>query len=437
MASILAKFRSKRQEQSLPDQVRLLIAYAAEHHLLTGSTPEQDTALQSRIIAPLMAAMQKYNQDPGNPTNETDLLVAYSRLVAQTGEATGRSIFDSENSDRTLYGVGTWTAAFGVLVLITQSAWVIGHLGKWQDVVGTAALFFWGGLGSCVFLMKSLSDRVADHTFDSRLLQGYRTRIMLGGLLGAIIPFVFKLGPGTGEVNAAPAVVAFLSGLSIKVVYGALENTIDALAQRFNLGSIRKSQASDEAGRIAPITGSFVGQDDKPPGDQPGIKAGGQVSALANNARRSVAAEIIAALSGLGRYAGPITDELNPDAVQALQGFLGNNASSAEVTQLPPQLLLQWVRQGRTPADWRNNLSAGLSGTTSLIFRSADEIAANLKVLEALQKSGEARPSVNKDDPAAVDQELSAALRRYVAKHPELKAASFTQIVKVLTAPST
>ena|ERR1700730_2788515 len=82
MPGILALLRSKRQEPSLTEQVRLLIAYAAEHHLLTGSTPEQDTALQSRIIAPLMAAQQKYAQDPGNLTNETDLLILRTHVLS-------------------------------------------------------------------------------------------------------------------------------------------------------------------------------------------------------------------------------------------------------------------------------------------------------------------------------------------------------------------
>jgi hypothetical protein len=434
MASIPSLFRSKRQEPSVPEQVRLLIAYAAEHHLLTGNSPDQDAALNSRITEPLIVALQKYNEDPSDVANETGLQIAYSRLTGQTGEATGRSVFDSQNCDRFLYGVGTWTVGFGLVAIAAQSAWVLSQLATWKDVVGNIALFSWGALGAGVFLMKSLSDKVADHTFDSRLLQGYRTRILLGGLLGAIIPFVFKLGPGAGEVNAAPAVVAFLSGLSVKVVYGALENTIDALAQRFNLGSLRKAPDSDDVWPSRLVAGSSVDQQDKYSGEQSQTPARHQVGVPADGSRRSVAGEIVATLSGLGRYAGPITDELNPNAVQALQGFLGD-ASSAEVMQLPPQLLLQWVRQGRPPADWRSYISAERSGATTLIFRSADEIIANLKVLGALQERGEARPNINKEDPAAVDQEVSAALPRYVAKHPELKTASFTQILRILTTP--
>jgi len=105
---------------------------------------------------------------------------------------------------------------------------------------------FWGGLGACVFLLKTLSDKGRENQFDSRSLQGWRTRILLGAVLGSVIVYIYdpeSFLEGSLQVDANA--IAFFTGVGIKVMYGAIEKTIDELAQRFNLDSVRKVKSRE------------------------------------------------------------------------------------------------------------------------------------------------------------------------------------------------
>ena len=48
--------------------------------------------------------------------------------------------------------------------------------------------FFWGGLGSFVYLIKTLSDRAALYQFSRDRLQGTAPRLVLGAIFGASLP---------------------------------------------------------------------------------------------------------------------------------------------------------------------------------------------------------------------------------------------------------
>ena len=51
--------------------------------------------------------------------------------------------------------------------------------------------FLWGGIGACVYLLKHLSDKAQEKIFDSRDLKGWFTRILLGGMLGTVVSYVY------------------------------------------------------------------------------------------------------------------------------------------------------------------------------------------------------------------------------------------------------
>ncbi len=92
--------------------------------------------------------------------------------------------------------------------------------------------FFWGGVGSCIYLAKTLGDKAAKSTFDSRKLRGQGTRIFLGAIMGAVVVHLFYrsvtlVSDGFGGVG--PAGLAFLTGMGVKAIYGALERIIDSI----------------------------------------------------------------------------------------------------------------------------------------------------------------------------------------------------------------
>ena len=110
----------------------------------------------------------------------------------------------------------------------------------------------WAGLGSCVYLLKRLTDIAAERQFDSAFLQGWKTRILLGAVLGGVILYIFDTDFIVGTEFDSNG-VAFLTGLGVKVVYGALEKLVDTLA-------IIRDYTIESTGRISQGVAEFVNQ---------------------------------------------------------------------------------------------------------------------------------------------------------------------------------
>jgi hypothetical protein len=111
-----------------------------------------------------------------------------------------------------------------------------------EYVLSILGPFFWGGLGACTYLLKRVSDFVQTFTFDLDRFPGWQTRVLLGFLLGGIVAYLFfpafqsqQLG-ATATDAIKPNVLAYLTGLGTKVVYGAIEKLIDILVEKFSLG---------------------------------------------------------------------------------------------------------------------------------------------------------------------------------------------------------
>ena len=94
----------------------------------------------------------------------------------------------------------------------------------------------WGGIGSCIFLMKKLSDRLSAMTYEKSRQKGDLARIFVGAFLGlAVVELAIgDLGETmmVGDVNLTPNLVALAAGLATKTVYGILESAIEGVAAR-------------------------------------------------------------------------------------------------------------------------------------------------------------------------------------------------------------
>ncbi len=101
-------------------------------------------------------------------------------------------------------------------------------------VIGPLSPFFWGGVGSCMYLLKTLSDKMSTITFDSQRLQsyGYLTRILIGAVLGYVIATLLFTQAGLETQKVGPDAIGFLAGLGVKAVYGGLEALIDSIYRR-------------------------------------------------------------------------------------------------------------------------------------------------------------------------------------------------------------
>lgn len=142
----------------------------------------------------------------------------------------------------------------------------------------------WGALGTCVFLMKQMTDRLSEFTFEEARVRGIGTRVFLGAILALVVVELLREKTGvsleaavetatktaaaaaetaktsgtaaateaaktaaaavTELVKAAKAalktsglsletyIIAFLAGLGIKPVYAAIEGLVEGLAAR-------------------------------------------------------------------------------------------------------------------------------------------------------------------------------------------------------------
>jgi hypothetical protein len=177
---------------------------------------------------------------------------SYADLVSKTHPVTGRTLLDSQQQGvRRLVGIATVTTIFFILAVgnYIVDNWVADIVEPeeglfWLNVKRYAwdylTPFFWGGLGACVFLMKKVQDAAKANVYEHHLMQGWGTRVLIGGVLAAVVLIIFDPSTFSAEsLPLRPAAIAFLTGLGVKAVYGGLERLIEEIAKLFRVESIR------------------------------------------------------------------------------------------------------------------------------------------------------------------------------------------------------
>ena len=191
----------------------------------------------------------------------SDVHQSYSKLCQKTSPVTGHTIISSLGVKRNVWPVLSLALLFFVLVLANELMAIMFDDGDIAEGTFASSMMFfqiyfldqlspvlWGGLGSCVYLMKFYADLAKDKLFDLDKAGGWGTRVVLGSILGGIIQYIYspELLTSSGIDNHA---LAFLVGLSVKVVYGALEKTIEAIADKMNLDSTHSNKKNKKSFR--------------------------------------------------------------------------------------------------------------------------------------------------------------------------------------------
>ncbi|MBU2225555.1 MAG: hypothetical protein KKB00_16120, partial [Gammaproteobacteria bacterium] len=183
-----------------------------------------------------------------------NIVMAYTRLCSITFPVTGASIIHSKNPNITWLYV--WNLVF---LLVCLSSLVITNLYTYNAVAvdcnclinlsdysvhyyPVLSGLLWGGLGSCVYLLKKVNDISQSREFDPDVFTGIFSRIMLGATLGWVVVNIFNMDTLDMDGVSVPA-VAFLTGLSVKIVYGALEKVVGELELKLNLHSLKGNNA--------------------------------------------------------------------------------------------------------------------------------------------------------------------------------------------------
>jgi hypothetical protein len=242
---------TRRRDISQPlvlEEVNALIRYASERGIDPGGTA---LAALNKVVVEYEGARQGQKAQ-----KQGELLKHYATLTAKTAPVNGRTLLDTNQANRQLGTLALLTIVLLALVIANgifalwfgdqiepEEGLQLGLLYTQRYVLGYLAPFLWGGLGACVYLLKRLYDIAADRAYDRAQLKGWTLRVLLGAILGAVVVHLFDLSTLTaGGVPLEANAVAFFVGLGVKVVYGAFERMVEVLADKLNLGAIRRAQ---------------------------------------------------------------------------------------------------------------------------------------------------------------------------------------------------
>ena len=107
-----------------------------------------------------------------------------------------------------------------------------------HDLIPLLLPAVWGSIGSCVFLMKRISDKLFEYAYEEARLKGDGTRILLGAIFGILVVQVsfpnHEENLVLGEIGLGPMTAAFVAGLGVKVVYAAFEAVVEGLSKRIS-----------------------------------------------------------------------------------------------------------------------------------------------------------------------------------------------------------
>jgi len=251
------EFVDKRHIFSVPPitEVKALIAYASRRGIDASSD----------LLENLSQALNNYTSagDIDKPAMGKALLIAYSDVCAVTYPkygVNGRTVLDTgqavSNSKWVIsVGIIFGTLAFGTEILDLyfnsipeQSDGFLGALSLFHGtILAFLSPFFWGGLGAAVYLAKRVYDEIQSSSFDKDLLKGSLLRIWLGAILGAIIQYFYDdQNISSAEMKLDANLVAFFAGVSVKVAYGSIEKSVEALAEAINIKKRKKPGAPSE-----------------------------------------------------------------------------------------------------------------------------------------------------------------------------------------------
>lgn len=144
-----------------------------------------------------------------------------------------------------------WLAAIGFALFVVASQWFLETIAtegddsvwrKWRIIVQLLVPWSYGGLGSCVYLLKSAHIYIYQRTFDLRRKHEYFNRILLGTIAGgAIILLVNQItGEGGVTIQLSSAALGFLAGYSTDFLFSTIERVITAILPKVGLDSVQR-----------------------------------------------------------------------------------------------------------------------------------------------------------------------------------------------------
>ncbi len=117
-----------------------------------------------------------------------------------------------------------------------------------QTILRTFFLpLFYGALGTLTYILRSIYAQMGDRSFDGRRTGEFFVRIFLGMLSGITVQWLLVNQPSAFPGAVTPAVLAFLSGYSVEILFVAVDRLLETLKAPAAGGAkpaVQKPQAS-------------------------------------------------------------------------------------------------------------------------------------------------------------------------------------------------
>ena len=119
----------------------------------------------------------------------------------------------------------------------------------------------YGALGTCAFVLRSLFREMVDRSFDRRRTGEFTVRIFLGMVSGLSLQWLVVRADGTVAGGVTPAVLAFLGGYSVEMLFAAMDRLVQLVTGRMRTSN-RQGQPAGRSklgpapeGPVAPKNG--------------------------------------------------------------------------------------------------------------------------------------------------------------------------------------
>jgi hypothetical protein len=146
-----------------------------------------------------------------------------------------------------------WAFSIGFMGFIIFSTWYQNVLALaaddrhayWRILLELLTPWSYGGLGACVYLLRSAHNYIHERTFDVRRKPEYYNRILLGVMAGgAILLFVDHLTNDQGEiVELSSAALGFLAGYNTDFLFKAIERITAAILPKTGIETVKTAPA--------------------------------------------------------------------------------------------------------------------------------------------------------------------------------------------------
>lgn len=150
-----------------------------------------------------------------------------------------------------------WFITIVFATVVTVNEWWLVRYGiagdgevDWQNdiaqILQVIAPPAYGGLGACVFLLRSAHRYIHERSFDLHRRPEYLNRIFLGAIAGgSIILFINQDVPSeAGALRLSGTALGFLAGYSTDLLFNSIERVINALLPKVGIETVRRAPPS-------------------------------------------------------------------------------------------------------------------------------------------------------------------------------------------------